>query len=265
MKLNKFQFLDKSRKLLKVSGKDAKNFLQSIITNDIQDSIKSIIYGGLLTPQGKYLFDFFITGIDDETFIIDIDIERYDDFLDKLSIYRLRSNVSFIHQNGSVVIGFGKSIQDSYYDPRNKELGWRKFIFKSIKNNNPKDAKIFFECYESKRIDLCIPKYRKELKCNETYILEVGFDKINGISFSKGCFVGQEVTARMRHKTNLKNGLVKLGNIPNSFIEDNKIINEKGQLVGSITSSFDKKGLGMIKFIYAKGKIYCGNNELSFM
>ena len=77
--------------------------------------------------------------------------------------------------------------------------------------------------------------------------------------------MGQEVTARMRHKTNLKNGLVKLGNIPNSFIEDNKIINEKGQLVGSITSSFDKKGLGIIKFIYAKGKIYCGNTELSFM
>ena len=93
MKLNKFQFLDKSRKLLKVSGKDAKNFLQSIITNDIQNSIKSIIYGGLLTPQGKYLFDFFITGIDDETFIIDIDIEKYDDFLHKLSLYRLRSNV----------------------------------------------------------------------------------------------------------------------------------------------------------------------------
>ena len=121
------------------------------------------------------------------------------------------------------------------------------------------------KCYESKRIDLCIPKYGKELKSNETYILEVGFDKINGISFSKGCFVGQEVTARMRHKTNLKNGLVKLGNIPDSFIEDNKITNQKGQLVGSITSSFDKKGLGMIKFMYAKGKIYCGNNELSFI
>ena len=84
------QFVDKTRKLLKVCGKDAKKFLQGIITNDIQDSISAVIYAGLLTPQGKYLFDFFIFGLDEENFIIDIDIDSYDDFIKKINLIKLR-------------------------------------------------------------------------------------------------------------------------------------------------------------------------------
>ena len=71
MKLEDGQFIDESRKLLKVSGLDAKKFLQGIITNDINKSFSSLIYSGLLSPQGKYLFDFFINGLDEENFIID--------------------------------------------------------------------------------------------------------------------------------------------------------------------------------------------------
>ena len=108
MELDKEHFVDKSRKLLKVSGKDSKKFLQSIITNDIEKSISSLIYSGVLSPQGKYLFDFFICGIDDENFIIDVDIGRYDDFLKKLNLYKLRSNVFLSNKEGSVVLSFRK-------------------------------------------------------------------------------------------------------------------------------------------------------------
>ena len=79
-----------------------------------------------------------------------------------------------------------------------------------------------------------------------------GFDKINGVSFSKGCFIGQEVTARMRHKTTLKNGLVKLQTFKIPLKPNTQITNEKGQLAGHVSSSINKKGLGIIKFIYAK-------------
>ncbi len=262
MKIKKNHFVDKSRKLFKVFGKDSKKFLQGIITNDIKSSFSSIIYSSLLTPQGKYLFDFFIYGIDDENFIIDIDIDSHHEFINRLNLYKLRSDVVFLDINASVILSFGNRIEGSYYDPRNKKLGWRKITFEKLENNNPQEELKFFKNYESKRIDLCIPKSGYELKSHETYILEVRFDKINGISFSKGCFVGQEVTARMRHKTKLKNGLIKLENIPSTPKTDLKITNEKGQLVGHITSLLDSKGLAIIKFMYAKGKLYCEGSEL---
>ena len=91
MKFESGQFIDNSRKLLKVSGLDAKKFLQGIITNDINKSFSSLIYSGLLSPQGKYLFDFFINGLDEENFIIDIDTDSYKDFLNRLNLYKLRS------------------------------------------------------------------------------------------------------------------------------------------------------------------------------
>jgi len=259
------QFVDKTRKLLKVCGKDAKKFLQGIITNDIQDSISAIIYTGLLTPQGKYLFDFFIFGLDEENFIIDIDVDSYDDFIKKINLYKLRSNVLVNEFESSVILGFGESIKGSYFDPRNKKLGWRKIACKDLINDNLEDNKKFFKDYEIKRIDLCIPKRRYELKSNETYILETGFDKINGVSFSKGCFIGQEVTAKMRHKTTLKNGLVKLQTFKIPLKPNTQITNEKGQLAGHVSSSINKKGLGIIKFIYAKGKLFCGENELKIL
>lgn len=265
MKLKSGQFIDESRKLIKVSGVDAKKFLQGIITNDIQESFSSLIYSGLLSPQGKYLFDFFINGLDEENFIIDIDIDSYKDFLDKLNLYKLRSNVFFNEIESSVILGFGEKINGSFYDPRNNMLGWRKFIFQTLNKNNHNDEDIFFKQYEINRIDLCIPKSGYELKTNESYILETNFDKINGVSFTKGCFVGQEVTARMRHKTTLKNGIVKFQSTTNELKLDNIITNEDGKKVGRISSFFNKKGLAVIKFIYAKGKLFSEDNEIKIL
>ena len=89
--------------------------------------------------------------------------------------------------------------------------------------------------------------------------------KINGVSFTKGCFVGQEVTARMRHKTALKNGLVILQSATQVLKLNSQIINENGKPVGIITSSLDNKGLGIIKFIYSKGKLFSGETELKVL
>jgi len=265
LKLEKGQFIDKSRKLLKVSGGDAKKFLQGIITNDIEGSISSLIYSALLTPQGKYLFDFFIAGLDEENFLVDINLEKYKEFLDKLNLYKLRSNVSFEEIESSIILGFGECIKGSFSDPRNKKLGWRKIVFKNLINHSFEEEKAFFKEYEKKRIDLCIPECGYELKSGDTYILETGFDEINGVSFTKGCFVGQEVTARMRHKTSLKNGLVRLQSSTQELELNSPISNESGKPVGNITSSLHKKGLGTIKFIYSKGKLFCGETELKVL
>ena len=265
MKLEKGQFVDKSRKLLKVSGTDAKKFLQGMITNDIEEAISSLMYSALLTPQGKYLFDFFIVGLDEENFFIDINLENFKEFLLKLKLYKLRSNVTFEEIDSSIILGFGECIKGSFNDPRNKKLGWRKIVFRNLINHDFEDEANFFKEYEKKRINLCIPKCGYELKSGDTYILETGFDKINGVSFTKGCFVGQEVTARMRHKTALKNGLVRLQSATKALELNSLITNENGKPVGNITSSLNNKGLGTIKFIYAKGKLFCGETELEIL
>ena len=144
MKLKKGQFVDKSRKLLKVSGIDAKKFLQGIITNDIQKSISSLIYSALLNPQGKYLFDFFINGLDEENFFVDINLEKYKEFLDKLNLYKLRSNVSFQEVESSIILGFGQCTEGSFKDPRSEKLGWRKIVFKDLTHCDLKNEKTFF-------------------------------------------------------------------------------------------------------------------------
>ena len=170
-----------------------------------------------------------------------------------------------IRDRSSIILGFGESIKGSFNDPRNKKLGWRKIVFRNLINYDFEHKENFFKEYEKKRIDLCIPKCGYELKSGDTYILETGFDKINGVSFTKGCFVGQEVTARMRHKTALKNGLVRLQSTTQSLKLNSLITNENGKPVGNITSSLNNKGLGTIKFIYSKGKLFCGETELKVL
>ena len=144
-------------------------------------------------------------------------------------------------------------------------LGWRKFSFQTLYKNKNNDEDTFFKKYEQKRIDLCIPKAGYELKSGETYILETNFDKINGVSFTKGCFVGQEVTARMRHKTTLKNGIIKFHSKTNELKLDDIITNQDGKKVGRISSFLNKKGLAVIKFIYANGKLFCEENEIKII
>ena len=131
-------FVDKSRKLIEIKGKDSKKFLQGILTNDVELSISSIIYSGILTPQGKYLFDFFVWGLDQETFLIDIDLARVDDLKKILSMYRLRSNILISDLESEVIVGLGKSSSVGFRDPRNHQLGWRNLENKNSETSNPK-------------------------------------------------------------------------------------------------------------------------------
>jgi len=265
LNFDSYQFFDQSRKLIGIKGNDAKKFLQGILTNDIDSALDSIIYTGILTPQGKYLYDFFVWGINKETFVIDIEEERVEELKNKLVMYRLRSDVIFFNIDKKVLIGLGKKPVSSFLDPRNPKLGWRKLVGLEFEDKNIDTLDNVKIEYEQLRIELGIPKYGCELIPYESFILEVGFNRLNGISFSKGCFVGQEVTARMKHKATLKNGLIRFRNAPDCLFGKKKIINEKGQTVGFLSSSINGIGLGLIKFLYAKGRLICDGNELKVL
>ena len=258
-------FIDGSRKLIRLNGKDAKKFLQGIITNDIDKANCSVIYSGILTPQGKYLFDFFVWGLNEQTFVIDVDEERVEDLKNILIRYRLRSEVLISDLNQKVLLGLGAQPSSSFTDPRHPKLGWRKLVNEDFRDKKEISNLDLVSRYEQRRIELCVPQSGHELIPNESYILEVGFDRINGVSFSKGCFVGQEVTARMKHKATLKNGMIRFANAPNLSFENKIIFNEKGQKAGVLSSSINGMGLGVIKFMYSKGKLICAGNELDVL
>ena len=253
-------FLDSSRALVQIRGKDAKKFLLGLITNDLNHRQDRLQYSAVLSPQGKYLFDFFVIKKTEDLLIIDIKLDVADDFCKRLSLYKLRADVIIERIDGWVVIGHEKPPYESFQDPRNLHLGWRKYYFKNecflleMKN-------VTQSSYQKLRVKYCVPETGIELLTDKTYILEAGFERLNGVSFTKGCYVGQEVTARMKHKTELGKGLVRVefsGEIEGIGAE----ISSNGRAVGRIYSQYDSHAIAFLKFKTSLENLVSGDSSI---
>ena len=190
-----------SRTVIKVGGVDSFDFLQGLVTNDVSKADNALVYAALLTPQGKYIADFFIFQSENFWFL-DVNSLLADELVKQLSFYRLRSKVTIEKTDLEVVQGLGEAVEGAYSDPRHLSLGWRKYSENSI--NTPAVD------WDQIRVKFCIPETLIELIPEKTFILEAGFERLNGVDFRKGCYVGQEVTSRMKHKTQLQKGLVRV-------------------------------------------------------
>jgi tRNA-modifying protein YgfZ len=206
------------RGILHISGEERFAFLQGLITNDIhflQDH-KSL-WTGFLTPQGKYLFDFIITEKDD-ALLLDVDKMFIDPLLATLKAYKLRSRVEF--KDLSDILGVGVvwshdfnheyTLLEGFQDPRHSSLGYR-FIC-SLEELEGKLIQLADlenpYSYRSHRIHCGVSEIAEDFCADDLYWLEVNSEKLHGISFQKGCYVGQEVTARMKHKEALKRQII---------------------------------------------------------
>ena len=176
------------RRILALSGKDRVAFLQGLVTNKVGDRP---CWAALLTPQGKYLADFLIVP-DGERLLIDVDEGLAGDLIRRLSMYKLRSDVALEPTDIRVRRGTGDAPDGAIPDPRHPALGWR--LYGAEAGDDGSD-------FDAIRVAHCIPESLIELIPNETFILEAGFERLHGVDFRKGCYVGQEVTARMKHKT----------------------------------------------------------------
>ncbi|MEM6589771.1 MAG: folate-binding protein [Pseudomonadota bacterium] len=185
------------RKIFEISGKDAKPFLQNLVTNNLDAMQDGLLYTALLTPQGKYLADFFLFERA-EAILLDVDATLADDLSRRLMMYRLRAAVTIEESPVEVFCGTGDAPEGAMADPRHEAMGWR--LYGDISGDDGTD-------FDAIRVAHCIPQTGVELT-GDTYILEAGFERLNGVDFRKGCYVGQEVTARMKHKTELRKGLV---------------------------------------------------------
>lgn len=200
----------KNRGLIKVEGKDAHNFLQNLITNDMDDlSADRILYACLLSPQGKFLFDFFIHQGNGH-YLLDCEGgERAQDLAKRLNMYRLRAEVQITVEDDIVIyVVFGGS-NCGLPDPRHKDMGSRSFA-------KPELPERPFEEWDKRRIKLEIPDGSRDLLVNKSTMDEARMDTLNAISYEKGCYIGQELTARMHYrglgKKHLK--MVKLNELP---------------------------------------------------
>ncbi|TCP44067.1 YgfZ/GcvT domain-containing protein [Rhodovulum marinum] len=187
------------RTVLKITGEDRVHFLQGLVTNDVRRLDGRLVYAALLTPQGKYLADFFLAGAPD-AILIDVKTDLAEALIRRLSMYRLRARVAIEPAGLHVLRGLGDPPAGALPDPRDPALGWRALVAAP----GPEGA----TDWDAIRVAHCIPETGIELIPDDTYILEAGFERLSGVDFHKGCYVGQEVTARMKHKTELKKGLV---------------------------------------------------------
>ena len=228
---------DRDRAVVGVSGPEARTFLQGLITNDVEKSTGGLIYAALLTPQGKYLFDFFVTA-QDGVILIDVAASAASGLIKRLSLYRLRSAVEIRLTDIQVVSGMSGRPQGAYADPRHPDLGWRAYG-----DGLTTDQSI---AWDRIRISHCVPETGIELIAEKTFILEAGFERLNGVDFRKGCFVGQEVTARMKHKAELRRRLATVA--VEGVAPVGTEITDKGRKVGILYSQAGGKGIAYLRF-----------------
>ncbi len=184
------------RTVIRLSGEDRHSFLQGVITQDV-DRLKDepAIFSALLTPQGKILFDFIIAA-EGDALLIDCDSAAADALVKRLSLYKLRAKVSLeILAERSVAVS-AEEFEGGFPDPRHAGLGWRAFM---TNETHAADAS-----YDQRRIALGVPEFGKDFASDETFLTDVNYDVLNGVSYKKGCFIGQEVSSRMKRKGDIR-------------------------------------------------------------
>ncbi len=191
------------RRIVALEGGDALTFLQGLVTNDVLPLGRApgMVWTALLSPQGKYLADFFVVATH-EGLLLDLPEALADATLRRLAMYRLRADVRLQPSRLLPRRGIGATPAGAFPDPRHPALGWRAYT-----DAPGAPGKIDWDAI---RVDHLIPETGTELIPDESYILEMGFERLNGVDFRKGCYVGQEVTARMKHKTELRKGLLRV-------------------------------------------------------
>ncbi len=209
-----------NRAVISLTGDDTIDFLQGLISNDARPLANgNSIYAALLSPQGKFLHDFFLIPWCDKI-LIDVSTERAGDLLARLKIYRLRSKVEIAIDESLCVATFWNGIIEEaeqrnskiYIDPRLPEIGYRAIGTKDSINDfiQKNSCKLVMEEeYERFRLSLSAPDTR-DMIVEKSLLMECGFEELHGVDFSKGCYVGQEVTARSKFRGQVRKSFYKV-------------------------------------------------------
>ena len=256
------------RGVLAIDGPDARTFLQGIITNDIgQVDRACAIYAALLTPQGKFLFDFFIADDGEGGLLLDTRRDRLDGLVERLDFYRLRAKVRIrdVTQDWDVSAVIGDeaaSIAHLVSRPGNARLAEGSVIMidprlaaLGVRVIHPVDRPVFAElasastdAYESHRLDLSVGEATLDILVGKSFALESNFDHLNAIDFAKGCYVGQELTARTRFRGTVRKRLYRVSAANDTSLPDSGTLITVGKTeIGEMRSSRGGTGIALIR------------------
>ena len=240
------------RRIISLTGKDALPFLQGLVSNDVLPLAKAqgLVWTALLSPQGKYLADFFVVRTP-SGLLLDLPESLADATLKRLTMYRLRADVQFAPSSLGVVRGLGPMPDAAFTDPRHPSLGWRLY-------GAGVEAAVDWDAI---RVAHLIPEAGIELLPDDSYILEMQFETLHGVNFKKGCYVGQEVTARMKHKTDLRKGLVQV--LVEGAAPVGTPIEANGREVGRLYTQSGGRGLAYLRLDQAVGPMQAGAAKVS--
>lgn len=243
--------MTETRALFEISGKDAEHFLQGLVTNDIDRLDQGLVYAAILTPQGKYLADFFLSRRG-EAIVLDVAESIAAGLAARLGMYKLRADVTIAPLDLFVHRGTGDVPEDGLADPRDASMGWRAY--------RTKPQEVDDTDWDALRVAACIPETGIELTA-DSYILEAGFERLNGVDFRKGCYVGQEVTARMKHKTELRKGLTTVSVEGTAPVGTE--ITRDGRAVGTLFTQSGGTAIAYLRFDRAGGEMTAGDARVS--
>jgi folate-binding protein YgfZ len=241
-----------SRAVLRVGGSDARKFLQGLITNDIDKAQGgAAVHAGLLSPQGKILFDFFAVPAGDGL-LIDVAEDKAGELMKRLGFYRLRAAVEIAAAPSLAVAaawGGPPRLPEGaivYADPRLPELGFRLLVPKAT-NAADLGCEASSEVdYHAWRIGLGVPEGGHDYAFGDAFPHEALFDQLNGVDFAKGCYVGQEVVSRMEHRGTARKRIVPIEGA-SALPAPGTSIEADGMPIGTLGSLSGAAGLALIR------------------
>jgi folate-binding protein YgfZ len=228
------------RGVIEISGEDSRAFLQGLITNDVEAlTTGKAIYAALLTPQGKILFDFFVADWGDGRLLIDCLASVRDTLVKRLTMYRLRAKIQIAGRDDLVVLASwdGAALDGiAFNDPRLAKLGRRTIA--------PRAEGA--EGYLAHRLSLGVPE-GTDFGSDKMFALDAGLDELNAIAFDKGCYVGQELTARMKHRGTARKRLLTVESTDKSPLVAGTDLRAGGSVIGEIVSNYGSFGFALVR------------------
>lgn len=232
------------RAVVSVTGPEAVAFLQGLVTNDTQIDEGSARYAALLTAQGKILFEFLLMARPGG-FLLDCVNGLADALLRRLLMYRLRSKVTVEKRSDlAVLAGWNGSTRpdEAFVDPRFERLGWRAIVARenvSAARDDPAE-------WLAHRLDCGVPE-GSDFGQDKILALDAGLEELHGVSFAKGCYVGQELTARMKHRGTARKRLLPITSSGGARLAEGQPVTVGDHEIGTVMSAYGARGFGLIR------------------
>jgi tRNA-modifying protein YgfZ len=247
------------RAVIELGGEDRVTFLQGLVSNDVAEAAPGrAVWAALLTPQGKYLADFFICA-DGDRLLLDAEQAQVPSLLQRLGRFRLRSKVTLQIASALSVYTAWDGVPEvagiMAPDPRLPQAGWRILCARPLPTNADTND------WDRHRLALGLPDGTRDLEQDKTVLLEAGFDELHGVSWTKGCYMGQELTARTKYRGLVKRRLVPVA-VNGKLPEPGTPVLRDGAEAGTMRSGRDDMGLAVVRLDALDGPLAAGDARL---